>query len=244
MTLIGLSASLDMTSEKHWEGSARSRVNQAYVESILQAGATPLIIPVMEDEGALQAALETCQGLLLTGGQDIAPLLYGQEPRKGLGEVSDQRDRYDLALFSLARSMNLPVFGICRGMQLINVAEGGDLYQDLADQDIFSLKHLQEGRRNQVSHTVSLEKGSRLHALLGDRVPVNSFHHQAVKELAPGYRPAAWSEDRVLEAMEAEDMDRKPVFAVQWHPEELAAEREDMASLFSYFVAICEKRGS
>ncbi|NLA82724.1 MAG: gamma-glutamyl-gamma-aminobutyrate hydrolase family protein [Clostridiaceae bacterium] len=241
MILIGLSASLDKSGDKHWEGLQQSRVNQAYVDSVLGAGGLPLLIPVMDKKEALRTALAACSGLILTGGQDMSPLHYGQEPEKGLGEVSEARDDYDLALYGLAKDMGLPIFGICRGMQVINVAEGGSLYQDLARESTFKLKHLQEAGRDQISHSVTLTPGSRLHDLLGDRIQVNSFHHQAIRDLAGGFRVSATSDDGVIEAMEALDMDKEKILAVQWHPEELTKTRPEMAALFGYFIQLCEK---
>ncbi len=242
MMIIGLSASLDASGDKYGEGLRKSRVNQAYVDSVLRAGGLPLLIPVMEKEGDLKASLGVCSGLILTGGQDISPLYFGQEPRKALKQVSAERDRYDLSLYGLARDRGLPVLGICRGMQVVNVARGGTLYQDLADEAAFTLKHLQEAGRSQVSHSVTLLPEGRLHGLWGDRVQVNSFHHQAIRDLAAGFIISARSDDGVIEAIEAEDMDRDPVFAVQWHPEELSATRPEMAALFRFFIQLCEKR--
>ena len=240
MILIGLSASLDKSGDKHWEGLQQSRVNQAYVDSVLGAGGLPLLIPVMDKKEALRTALAACSGLILTGGQDMSPLHYGQEPEKGLGEVSEARDDYDLALYGLAKDMGLPIFGICRGMQVINVAQGGTLYQHLDDEGSFTLKHLQEASRDQVSHSVTLVPGSRLHDLLGDRIQVNSFHHQAIRDLAGGFRVSVTSDDGVIEAMEALDMDKEKILAVQWHPEELTKTRPEMAALFGYFIQLCE----
>lgn len=242
MIRIGLSCGSDRLREASWEGSAGSRVNQAYIQSVLRAGAAPVLIPVIGDGKALAAILDFCDGLLLTGGGDLDPALYGEEKEAGTGPISVERDTCELLLFDLAVRARLPLFGICRGMQLINVALGGTLHQELEGQPDFFIRHKQQCDRQEVTHEVSLQAGSLLHTCLGDRIQVNSLHHQAVKDLAPGLTASAWSPDKIIEGLEGGGGHLPPILAVQWHPEELAQDMPPMAELFSSFVRICQER--
>lgn len=241
MIRIGLSGALSVIQDKYWQGADRSHVNNAYVNSILRAGAAPLLIPVIKNRMAIQSILEVCDGLMLTGGEDISPLLYGEEPVKNIGAVSASRDEYDLLLFELALERKIPIFGICRGMQLINVALGGSLHQHMDDVPQSTIHHLQQANRDQVTHRVTVEPFSRMHRVLGDSVAVNSWHHQAIKELAPELVAVAWSSDGVVEAIETTNQTLSPILGVQWHPEELSGAIPVMSALFSLFIEICEK---
>jgi putative glutamine amidotransferase len=178
-------------------------------------------------------------GVLLSGGPDVEPHAYGAEPHPKLGEVDPARDRFEIALVKAARTAGLPVFGVCRGMQVANVAFGGTLIQDIPAQVAASIQHSQTTvDLHQPSHTVSVVAGTHLHRLVGAAsARVNSFHHQAVDRLAEGFRVTARSSDGVLEAMEQES---GPWFqCVQWHPERLANDPVTR-SLFRAFVEAAE----
>ena len=192
---------------------------EGYYQSILKAGGTPFIIPCYDDTDALINTLEHLDGILLTGGADINPLFLGEEPIKELHGINPRRDRQELLLTKLAADRQIPILGICRGIQMMNVAFGGTLLQDIHVQmEGIRIKHSQELERSYASHTVSIEKGSLLHELFGtDTIAVNSFHHQAVKEAAPGFRVCARATDGVIEAMESTEY--KSMIGVQWHPE-------------------------
>ena len=192
---------------------------EGYYQSILKAGGTPFIIPCYDDADTLINTLEKLDGILLTGGADINPLFLGEEPVKELHGINPRRDRQELLLTRLAADRQIPILGICRGIQTMNAAFGGPLYQDIHSQmEGIRIKHSQELDRSYASHTVTIEKDTLLHNLFkADTIAVNSFHHQAVKEAAPGFRVCARATDGVIEAMESTEY--KSMLGVQWHPE-------------------------
>ena len=192
---------------------------EGYYQSILKAGGTPFIIPCYDNTDALINTLEKLDGILLTGGADINPLFFGEEPVKELHGINPRRDRQELLLTRLAADRQIPILGICRGIQTMNAAFGGPLYQDIHSQmEGIRIKHSQELDRSYASHTVTIEKDTLLHHLFkADTIAVNSFHHQAVKEAAPGFRACARATDGVIEAMESTEY--KSMLGVQWHPE-------------------------
>ncbi len=241
MFRVGLSGALIADQDKHWEGSNRHYVNDAYVSAVHRAGAVPLIIPVTDGREVISSILDICGGVILTGGDDISPLLFGEEPVKGLGKQSPQRDAFELLLFRMALERSYPVFGVCRGLQLINVALGGTLYQDIGDLPEFTIQHLQKASRQAVTHHIDIVPDTYLYEVLGDKALVNSWHHQAIKKLAGSLRVTARSRDGVIEAVEADGCDMPPIIGVQWHPEELAATVPGMAKLFKTFVGLCNR---
>ena len=192
---------------------------EGYYQSVLKAGGTPFILPPFEETDALIQALESIDGLLLTGGADINPLYLNEEPIKELHGINPRRDYQELMLTKLAADRQIPILGICRGIQTLMAALGGTLYQDIHSQmEGTRIKHDQDLDRSYASHTVTIEKDTLLHRLFQtDTLAVNSFHHQAVKEVAPGFQVCAYSTDGVIEAVESTAY--KSVLGVQWHPE-------------------------
>ncbi len=241
MFRVGLSCALIADQDKHWEGSNRHYVNEAYINAVHGAGAVPLLIPVTNDRQVITSILDGCGGIIMTGGEDISPLIFGEEPVKGLGKLSPRRDTFDLLLFEMALERSYPIFGVCRGMQLINVALGGTLYQNIDDIPEFNIQHIQKAGRHEVTHHIDVAEGTYLFEALGERALVNSWHHQAIKELAPNLRVTARSRDGVIEAVESVGPDMPPIIGVQWHPEELAATVPSMARLFETFVELCKR---
>lgn len=210
---------------------------EGYFTSILKAGGVPFIIPPFDDTNSLINTLESLDGVLLTGGADINPLFLGEEPIKELHSINPRRDRQELLLARLAADRQIPILGICRGMQLMNAAFGGSLYQDIHSQmEGTRIKHDQDLGRGYASHTVEIEKDSLLYKLFGtERLPVNSFHHQAVKDVAPGFRATAHATDGVIEAMESAEY--KSMMGVQWHPEcFILQDDECMMPVFHWLV--------
>lgn len=214
-----------------------SCIAETYVQSVLNAGGAPVIIPVITDIEALTTLIEGLDGLVMSGGGDINPLYLQEEPILQLQDVDTFRDEFDLILLRLASNRQLPIMGICRGHQIMNVAFGGSVYQDIHSQSNHPLlKHSQTLSREYPSHTVTLEPGTnRLRSILQDeKILVNSFHHQAVKEVAPGFRATATAPDGINEAME--DTERA-VFGIQWHPEAMASQGDEtMKRLFTYHI--------
>ena len=192
---------------------------QGYYQSVIRAGGVPLIIPPYEDTDLLINTLDTLDGILLSGGGDINPLFLGEEPSQGLHSVNPYRDRQELMLVRLAANRQIPILGICRGIQIMNAALGGSLCQDIyTEADGTPLKHSQEMDRAFASHTINIAKDSLLYRIMRtEKLPVNSFHHQAVKVPAPGFRISATAPDGIIEAIESTE--HKSMLGVQWHPE-------------------------
>ena len=222
---------------REWVGAARTGVNAAYVNATLAAGGIPLILSPLLGEGDAAEAVAGLDGLLLTGGEDIDPARYDAAPSSRLGSISPERDAFELALFAAARRLELPTLAICRGIQLANVALGGTLWQDLPTERPGAVDHDTAAGRNRRTHPVRLTPGSRAALALGtEALAVNSFHHQAVRELAPTLVASGWADDGVVEAAESTGKDPW-LLAVQWHPEELQEGGAADRGLFSALVA-------
>lgn len=209
-----------------------------YMEGIRAAGGLPVVLPFAPASGEVSKMVELCDGFLFTGGQDVAPSLYGMADETG-GTVkpAERRDTLESALFPLALESGKPIFGICRGLQFINAALGGTLWQDLPSEHPSEIVHKQEKPYDSPVHPVNLS--GPLRELLGkDTIRVNSLHHQAVRSLAPSLEAMAITPDGLIEAVY---MPSKPfVRAVQWHPEFLYAKDPDSLSLFRAFVDACQ----
>ena len=210
---------------------------EGYYQSVLKAGGVPVILPPYEEMELLVNTLDSLDGILLTGGGDINPLYLGEEPVKELHSINPRRDKQELMLVKLAADRQIPILGICRGIQTMSAALGGSLYQDIYSQmDAKLIKHDQDLDRSYASHTVQIEKGSLLHDIFGtETLAVNSFHHQAVKEASPGFRVCARSSDGVIEAIESTEY--KSMLGVQWHPECFILRGDEcMMPLFNWLV--------
>ncbi len=191
---------------------------EGYYRSVLEAGGTPFIIPPFEDIDAMVSLLDHVDALILSGGSDINPLYLDEEPIQELGSINPARDWHELMLVRLAANRQIPILGICRGVQVMMAALGGKLYQDIYKEASATLKHSQHTERHIATHTVNIAPGSRLAQIFGtEKLPVNSFHHQAVKEAAPGFAVTAYSPDGLIEGVESTQ--HKSMIGVQWHPE-------------------------
>jgi len=198
-------------------GRERVALNIAYVRALIGAGLVPVLIPPVLDADAACATLDRVQGLLLTGGEDVEPARYGAAPHPKLGETDAARDIMELALIAGAERRGLPVLAICRGIQIVNVALGGTLYQDLGSERAGPVDHTDTHTR----HVLRIEPNTLMHRALGTTATtVNSRHHQAIRELAPALRATAWADDGVIEGAERKDRDAPWTLAVQWHPED------------------------
>jgi len=199
-------------------GRERVALNMAYVRALTRAGLVPLLVPPVLEPDAACAALERVQGLVLTGGEDVEPSRYRAAPHPKLGETDPARDAVELALIAGAERRRLPILAICRGIQIVNVALGGTLYQDLAsERGRGPIDHTDTAAR----HALRVEPHSLLHHTLGTvAASVNSRHHQAIREVAPTLRATAWAEDGVIEGVERADRAAPWTLAVQWHPED------------------------
>ena len=240
--LIGIPGHSDQSSRS---GTPVFAQNQTYVEAVATTGGAPVLIPLNLDEGALRAIYERLDGLLLAGGGDLHPKHYGEAVHEKCGQSDEARDTVELTLARWSMAEGLPVLGICRGIQVMNVAAGGALYQDIASQSPGSLKHdcWPDYARNYLTHQVTVSGDSQLAAILGQsQVGVNSMHHQAVKDLAPSFRAVARASDGLIEAIE--DHDHPFAVGVQWHPEELVEDAPPMRRLFEDFVSAARRWGN
>ncbi len=220
--------------------------NESYAYAVADAGGAPVMIPSIPDDSLLSALYERLDGLLITGGPDLDPARYGQE-RHPLTDGGDARmEHVELYLTRRALQDGMPVLGICRGCQVLNVAAGGTLHQHVSDEVGDGVAHPDYLHpRDYLGHTVRIDEGSRLGRIVGRReMAVNSMHHQAVRDLAPGLHPTAVAPDGLVEAIEQPGLPF--AVAVQWHPEELYREEDSQAALFRAFVdaAASYRRGS
>jgi putative glutamine amidotransferase len=239
--LIGIPAALQEPQDEL--GAGASVVPQSYIRAIEKAGGIPLPIPITDQEGTLRATYGLIDGLLLAGGVDIDPAYFGEEPHPLLGKVDAARDRIELALTRWALEDGRPVLGICRGIQTLNVACGGPLWQDIGAQVPGALDHKHDPNQpySHLAHSVTIAPGSRLAGLVGTgEVEVNSLHHQAAKEAGRGLQPVAWAPDGVIEGLEGTG--DAWVIGVQWHPEWLL-DHSHMVRLFQAFIQACGPPG-
>lgn len=215
-------------------GLFRLYMKNKYLAALRAAGASPVLLPWAEDEEAARAALAPCEGLLLTGGADLSPTLYGETPRAKCGKPNPQRDTAEPLYLAEALQRKLPVLGICRGCQLLNAALGGSLWQDIGEMPGEHTRHMDFLRRRRAVHTVAPEEGSLLASLSEAPLGVNSMHHQALRQIAPTLRCTAVSEDGIPEAVEGSQTPF--LLGVQWHPEHLVPRDPNAARLFRAFV--------
>jgi putative glutamine amidotransferase len=224
---------------KRNEFSQGPYVHQDYEQSLFLTGAVPVLLPIAPDD-LTDHYLDLCDGFIFSGGGDIDPRFYGEAPSPHIEPFDAERDRFEITLLKKAVASGKPVLCICRGLQVLNVAYGGTLIQDLATEWKQPILHDQKIPRVQTSHSVRLLEDSRLSRLLGGKTSlfVNSLHHQAIKALAPGFRAVAFAPDGVIEAVESDTSSR--IFGVQWHPESLTAGGDPlMRRLFQTFVGAC-----
>lgn len=238
LPVIGVTMSIN-------EDESILQMNRSYIAALMQAGAAPLMLPPTEDEALIARYAGMIDGLLLSGGGDVDPSCYGETQRWECGEVSPVRDDFELRLCrAFVAAERKPLLGICRGIQVLNAALGGTLYQDLASEfPAATIAHRQKQRPLYASHTVSVDADSHLSRIIGGvELRVNSHHHQAVKELAAPLRAVAFAPDGVIEAVEQPG--HPFCIGVQWHPERLCDQKggDGHARLFSAFVEACEKR--
>lgn len=207
-----------------------------YVKSILRSGGTPMLLPFLVDRDSVRAALGTADGLLLTGGGDVIPLAYGEEPHPKSIYQDPVRDEMEFEVVRLAVEMGLPVLGICRGIQVLNVALGGTLVQDIPSQVSDAIKHSGGELGPALTHSVDMDQDSLIARVFGTTtMPVNSWHHQAVKGLGRGLKVTCRARDGVVEGLESDE--GKRVLAVQYHPEEIAADFPQFQKLFDWLVS-------
>lgn len=229
--LVGLSPLYDDEKRGLW-------MRPGYLDVLYACGAIPLVLPFDSDAVDVDQMLSICSGLILTGGVDINPRLYGEEPMPECGDIQGIRDDLEYRLLDRALQRDMPVLGICRGSQLLNVFLGGTLFQDLPTQKSDSINHAMEPPFESLCHKVVLEPQQPLHRLLQeDVIPVNSIHHQAVKDVAPDLVPLARSLDGVIEGTWLPN--RRFVWGIQWHPEWIWDVDARQKRIVQHFVDVC-----
>ena len=219
------------------------RADLDYVEGVAEAGGVPVVLPPIAGIRAAEALVDGIDGLLLSGGSDLHPEYYGEEPMPELNVTIPERDEFEMAVVGCALRRGLPIFGICRGMQLLNVALGGTLYQDIPAQlGRETLKHRQETPKWQPTHEIEVHKASVVAEITGRyAVKVNSYHHQAIKDLAEGLVISARSADGVIEAVEYRELSERWVVGVQWHAEAMRGVGHEHRAFFSAHVEAAER---
>jgi putative glutamine amidotransferase len=222
------------------------RADLDYVKGVSEAGGVPVVLPPSLNLRAAEALLDGLDGLLLSGGPDLDPGYYGEEPIHELGTTIPEWDALEMALLRLALERGMPIFGICRGMQILNVALGGTLYQDVPSQlgaDV--LNHWQVTPKCQITHEVEVQDDSYLEKITDRQtVEVNSYHHQGIKVLADVLKVAARCADGVIEAIESRDISDRWMVGVQWHPEGMRDIEAGHRNLFEAHVCAAERHAS
>ena len=238
--VIGIAGTLGSAPRSSaFKNTKRDFTNEAYTSSLVEAGATPILLPSVISE--VDALLALCDGILLPGGFDIEPDLYGQETSPLCQKTERDSDLFQLELLRVAYKRGIPVLGICKGCQLINVRFGGTLYQDLSLSGKKGTVHAQREEGVPFSHRVTIQKDSKLHTIFGlDSLEVNSFHHQGVHLLGRGLVASALCDDGFIEAIEQKN--GSWCVGVQWHPEAMMMASKSMLPLFSAFVEASSNR--
>lgn len=235
MALIGIVPS--------WVEQRKLTVNQDYVEAVVRAGGTPVLFPVTSDPDRLSALLNQVDGLLLTGGVDVDPAEYGEQKKTCCGDCSACRDSMEFPLCRAALNRRMPVFAICRGMQVLSCVLGGNLYQDLSEQFGTALLHPRYDMPEDPVHTVEVKPGTLLFSIVGvPSLNVNSRHHQGVRKTGAGLNVCACAPDGLVEGVELPGYPF--VLGVQWHPESLSDRYPEHQKLFDAFVSACRGNGS
>ena len=226
--LIGVTPLFDRGRDSYW-------MLPGYFLALEEAGAVPVMLPLTDDEAALRRIVDTLDGFLIAGGQDVSPALYGEETKPTCKEICPERDATESVLLRLLWDADKAVFGICRGLQILNAHLGGTLYQDLTTEHPSDVNHRMAAPYDRAEHTAAILKGTPLYALLQqETIGVNSCHHQAIKALAPDLAPMAIAPDGLVEAVYAPQ--KRFVRAVQWHPEFFYRVDENSRKLFAAFV--------
>ncbi|MBR1390767.1 MAG: gamma-glutamyl-gamma-aminobutyrate hydrolase family protein [Lachnospiraceae bacterium] len=229
--VIGLIPLYDDEKESYW-------MLPGYMKVLEKCGALPIMLPLTDDRDELEQCMELCDGILLTGGHDVGPEVYGETATNACGIPCRLRDQMESYLLHGALERDMPVFGICRGVQFLNAALGGTLYQDLPTEYESTVEHHMAAPYDREAHKVEILPGTILAAILGEGIhSVNSYHHQAIRDLAPGVTLMAVSEDGLSEAIGVPD--KKFVMGVQWHPEFSYESNAESRKLVQAFVDAC-----
>lgn len=231
--IIGLTCSIDTDKDHQYKDTN-------YCEVISKAGGIPVLIPVFSDFSQdISQVMDQMDGIIITGGHDVDPIHYGEEPIKTIGPIHPDRDDVEIQIVKECIDQKKPFFGICRGAQILNIALGGDLYQDIYTQIRGKEleRHHQWENTSVSSHSIEIQSDSFLYDIFKQKIGwVNSSHHQAIRKVAPSLKPVAWSKDGIVEAVVHKTI--PSIFAVQWHPEKMWREDSFAQQIFQYFVGV------
>ena len=220
------------------DGNLVTAVRRNYISAIERAGGAPMLFPYVENNGILDEMIDLCDGIFFTGGKDIDPARYNEIKKETCDEIQQNRDDLEFRAFTKAFEAKKPIFAICRGAQLVNVALGGTLYQDIPSEINTELIHRQTVGEFEYSHDVNIVKDTPLYDLIGsERIKANSFHHQAIKTLGKNLAVMALADDGIIEAIYSTDS--RYIRAYQWHPERLIETETTNMELFRDFVNAC-----
>ncbi|ABO51397.1 peptidase C26 [Desulforamulus reducens MI-1] len=230
--IIGITSSYD-------DKTGRTFLSRDYIQAVTAAGGLPLVLPCILPESSVPFLLELVDGLILSGGVDVDPLIFGEEPHPQMGEICPERDKFEFTLTKQALGQDLPILAICRGVQMLNIVAGGSILQDIGATVQCPVKHSQEAPRWYGTHTINILPESRLAKIWGKKMVVNSYHHQAVGTVGKGFIVSAWSVDGVVEGMESTT--HSFVLGVQCHPECMWEKDTVIFQLFREFVQAAKK---
>jgi putative glutamine amidotransferase len=236
--LIGITCDYMISETGMSLGQERNFVTNEFVDAVVEAGGVPILIPIMNKEEDLLKIMDVIDGIILSGGFDVNPIYYGEEPSRHVGFTYTPRDLCELFIVKAAIEKDMPILGISRGQQVMTVAFGGKLYQDISELSDSYINHMQRASINDIGHYVDIKPSTRLHKIFDtDRLLVNSFHHQAAKAVPPNFIISAESSDGIVEAIEHKT---KPIMAVQWHPEIMIRKHPIMLRIFQEFIKSCK----
>jgi putative glutamine amidotransferase len=233
---IGITCSY-MISEGGSLGQERNFVTKELIDAVIDGGGLPVLIPIMNREEDILDIMDSINGIILSGGHDVNPIYYGEEPTKHVGFTYTPRDLFELFIVKAAIEKDMPILGLSRGQQIITVAFGGKLYQDISEAENSYINHQQRASINDIGHYVNIKKGSRLNKIFNsEKLLVNSFHHQAARIAPKNFTVTATSSDGIIEGLEHES---KLIMSVQWHPEIMVRKHPVMLKIFSEFINWC-----
>lgn len=217
------------------------KVNEWNLKAISEAGGIPVMLYITDNDEIIDGYINMLNGILFTGGGDINPLIFGEEPIRELGEVEYDRDEFEFKLYKRAAEKNIPMLGICRGMQIMNIASGGTIYQDIYSQRPGTNSHLTKNAfGSDEYHSVSVNENSKLYDILKQTdIKTNSFHHQAINDLADDYVATAFAKDGIIECIESKKLNF--AIGIQWHPETMFEKYSIFRKIFIEFVKAAQK---
>ena len=239
--IIGISGSiLAIENDGAFSGYERAYVNDDYVLSVTKSGGIPFIIPIIDNDDDIKTQISYVDGVILSGGYDIDPIYWGEEISSKLERIFPRRDSNELKIIKYALEMKKPILGICRGLQIINVAFGGSLYQDLSFIKDCYIKHSQSAKPYEPTHNITTKDGSIIREIVGDSLRVNSFHHLAIKDLGKGLIATSYSADGVVESVEYTE-NGNFVLGVQFHPEMMHSYYDFALNIFKKLISVCKR---